>query len=154
MKIEKREKNVVVTETVYVSNDGVEFTNEAECKKWEDCSDKIFIRGWKDMDKVEMSAIRTGIEYNTEDQYAYLVKPKSESDIKILNEMNDISYGSRALGLNDIGKYKLVIISVFGYDKDKCNFYDSDYVFMMDVSEVITDILSAYENAINVFEQI
>lgn len=120
-KIQREETKVIYTD-IYVSVDGKEFTNEADCKAWESSYRGTLEASWKLIDKKEVCNCDYGFSYSSEDHECYAIKPKNLDEIVLINAyIHAYTYGNAtatALTTEHIGK---VVILNFGYDHDWCD---------------------------------
>ena len=116
-KIQKREEIVTYTD-IYVSIDGKEFKNEADCKAWENSYKCTLETSWKLIDKREVNGADYGISWASEDDECYIVKPKNLDEIVFINAyIKGTAYDDCTLTTEHIGK--LVLLN-FGYDHEWC----------------------------------
>ena len=143
MKKIQREETVVVRKEVYVSVDGKEFANEADCKAWENSYRGTLEASWQLIKKQEVNPCQFGIPYCNEDDECYVIKPTSLKDITLINAYISAStYDNRvALTTNHIGK--LVLLN-FGYDHDYC----SEYILADNLAK-ITECIAKVEAELN-----
>lgn len=120
-KIQREETKVIYTD-IYVSVDGREFTNEADCRAWENSYRGTLEASWQLIDKKKICDCDYGLPWSSEDNECYAIKPKNLDEIVFLNAyIYTSTYGNAvatALTTEHIGK--LVILN-FGYDHDWCN---------------------------------
>ena len=117
-KIQREETKVIYTD-VYVSVDGKEFTNEADCKAWESSYRGTMEASWKLIDKKEVCNCNYGFEYASEDHECYAIKPKNLDEIVLINAYINATTGNEGiLTTEHIGK---LLILNFGWDHDYCD---------------------------------
>lgn len=116
-KIQREETKVVYTD-IYVSVDGKEFTNEADCKAWETSYRGTLEASWKLIKKKEVYDTEYGIPWSSEDHECYAIKPKNLDEIVLINAYIKATTGDDGrLTTKHIGE---LIILDFGYDHDYC----------------------------------
>jgi hypothetical protein len=117
--MKKIQREVKAYEDIYVSVDGKEFKNEADCKAWENSYRGTLEASWKRIKKEEVDAGNLGLAYASCDDECYVIKPKNLDEIVLINAYTESStYGDGAnLTTEHIGK--LVALN-FGYDHDYC----------------------------------
>ena len=117
-KIQREETKVVYTD-IYVSVDGREFDNEADCQAWEKSYEGTLEASWKLLDKKEVCNCNYGFAWSSEDHECYAIKPKNLDEIVLINAYIKATTGSNTtLTTEHIGK---VCILNFGYDHDWCD---------------------------------
>lgn len=117
-KIQKREEIVKYTD-IYVSVDGKEFTNEADCRAWEKSYRGTLEASWKLVEKKEVSGGDYGVAWTSDDDECYVIKPKTLDDIVFINAyIEGTTCETGELTTEHIGK--LIFIN-FGYDHDWCS---------------------------------
>lgn len=117
-KIQREETKVVYTD-IYVSADGREFTNEADCKAWESSYRCTIETSWKLIDKKEICNCDYGFSYSSEDHECYAIKPKNLDEIVLINAYIKATTGDNGmLTTEHIGK---LLVLNFGYDHDYCD---------------------------------
>ena len=116
-KIQREETKVIYTD-IYVSVDGREFTNEEDCRMWENSYRGTLEASWKLIDKKEVCNCNYGFEYASEDHECYAVKPKNLDEIVLINAYIKTTTGDNGtLTTEHIGK---LLILNFGWDHDYC----------------------------------
>ena len=117
--MKKIQREVTISKDIYVSVDGKEFTNEADCKAWESSYRGTMEASWKLIDKKEICDCDYGFSYSSEDHECYAIKPKTLDEIVLINAYIKATTGDNgALTTNHIGK---LLILNFGYDRDYCD---------------------------------
>lgn len=117
-KIQREETKVIYTD-IYVSVDGREFTNEADCKAWEKSYEGTITASWKLLNKKEVCNCDYGFAWSSDDHECYAIKPKNLDEIVLINAYIKATTGSNTtLTTEHIGK---VCILNFGYDHDWCD---------------------------------
>lgn len=117
-KIQREETKVIYTD-IYVSVDGKEFTNEADCKAWENSYRGTLEASWALIDKKKVCDCDFGIPWSSEDHECYAIKPKNLDEIVLINAYIKAKTGDNGkLTTNHIGK---LLILNFGYDYDFCD---------------------------------
>lgn len=117
-KIQREETKVVYTD-IYVSVDGKEFTNEADCKAWENSYRGTLEASWALIDKKKVCDCDFGIPWSSEDHECYAIKPKNLDEIVLINAYIKAKTGDNGkLTTNHIGK---LLILNFDYDYDFCD---------------------------------
>lgn len=117
--MKKIQREVKTYTDIYVSVDGKEFTNEADCKAWENSYRGTIEASWKLLDKKEVSDCDLGMPWGSEDHECYAIKPKNLDEIVLINAyIKATTCSDGTLTTHHIGK---VIILNFGYDHDYCD---------------------------------
>jgi hypothetical protein len=118
MKKIQREETVVVRKDIYVSVDGREFTNEADCKAWESSYKCTLEASWKLIKKEEVNPCSLGLYGASEDHECYVIKPKDLNEIVLINAyIKSTTDSGEELTIEHIGQ--LVALN-FGWDHDYC----------------------------------
>lgn len=117
-KIQKREEIVKYTD-IYVSADGREFTNEADCKAWEKSYKGTLEASWKLIEKKEVNGCDYGLSWTSEDDECYAIKPKTFDDIVFINAY--IEGTTSVKGTLTTAHIDKMILLNFGYDHDWCD---------------------------------
>ena len=122
MKKIQREETVVVRKDIYVSVDGKEFENEADCKAWEKSYQGTISKSWGLVKKESVDTSNIGLPYANSDDECYVIKPKTLDDIVLINAyITSSTYGAEGkLTTEHIGK---LLALNFGYDHDYCDVY-------------------------------
>ena len=116
-KIQKEETKVIYKD-IYVSVDGKEFNNEADCAAWESSYKGTLEVSWKLIDKREVVGYEYGISWASEDDECYILKPKNLDEIVLINAyIKGTTSDDCTLTTEHIGK---LILLNFGYDHDWC----------------------------------
>lgn len=122
--MKKIQKEVKTYEDIYVSVDGKEFKNEADCKEWEKSYKGTLEASWKLVKKKRVNDIDLGLPWSSDDHECYVLKPKDLEEITLINAYIYASTcggsDSAILTTNHIGK---LIALNFGYDHDWCDVY-------------------------------
>lgn len=118
--MKKIQQEVKTYKNIYVSVDGKEFENEADCRAWENSYKGTLEASWKLIKKVEAGTPELGLPWSSDDHECYLVKPKNLEEITLINAyIASSTYDDRAvLTIEHIGK---LIALDFGYDHDYCS---------------------------------
>lgn len=120
----QREETKVIYKDIYVSVDGREFENEADCKAWEKSYQGTINASWERIKKIKVDATEIGYPSSNQDDECYVVEPKNLDEIVLINAYIESSvydgFGITLLTAEHIGK--LVAIN-FGYDHDWCGIY-------------------------------
>lgn len=112
------QKTVEKSITVYVADDGQEFTNEQDCKNWEQSYAHTLEIGWNTLRKLEISGIDIGIINAWDDRECYIILPRSFEDITLINAYIEHFTGCPGtLTQNHINQFMLID---FGYDRCYC----------------------------------
>ena len=136
-KIQREETKVIYTD-IYVSVDGKEFTNEEDCRRWENSYNGTLEASWKLINKKGVCGSDFGISWCCDDHECYIVKPKSIDEIILINAYIESSTSNKGtLTTNDVGK---LLLLNFGYDHDWC-----DVHILADVLKNITDRIEKVE---------
>ena len=122
MKIVEEKKMVEVVEKKYVAMDGTIFSDEENCKKWEESYKGIITAMFEQkIHKMEISPISLGIPYASEDNEAFLIEVHSIDEATIVNaylDLYDNYYKGKVLPLNT------PLMIMFGWDRDWVDVYD------------------------------
>lgn len=112
--MKKIQKTVEKSITVYVADDGQEFTNEQDCKNWEQSYEHTLEAGWNALRKLKICSIDIG---NAWDDYeCYVILPHSIEDITLINAYIEYFTGSPGtLTQNHINQFMLI-----DFDCDRC----------------------------------
>lgn len=136
-KIQREETKVIYTD-IYVSVDGKEFTNEADCKAWESSYQGTLSASWQLIKKKEVCGSDFGIPWACEAHECYIIKPKNLDEVVLINAYIESSTSNKiCLTTDHIGK--LVLLN-FGYDHDWCDVY-----ILADLINGITDRVAKAE---------
>ena len=141
--MEKIQREVKTYKNVYVSVDGKEFNNEADCRAWENSYSGTLEASWKLIKKVEASSCGLGLPWSNEDAECYVIEPKNMDEIVLINAyVQDVTHNNcHKLTTNHIGK---MVALNFGYDRDYCDMY-----MLSDHIKDITNYISKLENEIH-----
>ena len=138
----QREETKVIYKDIFVSVDGREFENEADCKAWENSYKGTLEASWKLLKKKEVFNGDYGIAYSSEDHECYAIKPKNLDEIVLINAYVKATTGDNGkLTTDHIGK--LLLIN-FGYERDWC-----DVDILEDVVAKITERVVKLEAEFN-----
>lgn len=119
MKKIQREETKVIYKDIFVSVDGREFENEADCKAWENSYRGTLEASWKLINKKQVCNCDYGMAWSSEDHECYAIKPKNLDEIVLINAYIKATTGENgSLTTNHIGK---LLILNFGYDHDFCD---------------------------------
>ena len=143
MKKIQREETVVVRKEVYVSVDGKEFENEADCKAWENSYKGTLEASWKLIKKEEVSDCNLGIAYSNDDHECYAIKPKNLDEIVVINAYIASSTYNNGDKLTSAHIGKLIVLN-FGYDHDYC-----DVIILEDHLNKLKEHISELEGKLN-----
>lgn len=140
MKVLIKEETKVVKTQVYVSADGKEFANEADCKSWESSYEGVLEATWKTTPKKKVSGPSFGIPSSSWDDECYVVKPKTLDEVVFLNAYIGLVQGyASQLSMNEVNKTLLIN---FGYDRDYCEVY----VLEKHLTDLIEQVRDAIDN--------
>ena len=115
----QREETKVIYKDIYVSVDGKEFDNEADCKAWENSYKGTLEASWQLIEKKAICNCDYGFSYASEDHECYAIKPKNLDEIVLINAYVKATTGDKGtLTTEHIGK---LLILNFGYDHDYCD---------------------------------
>ena len=121
MKKIQREETQVIVKDVFVSVDGKEFTNEADCKAWETSYRGTLEASWALIDKKKVCDCDFGIPWSSEDHECYAIKPKNLDEIVLINAyIKATTNNDGRLTMEHIGQ---LIVLDFGYDYDYCDIW-------------------------------
>lgn len=139
MKIKEIEKTY--KENIYVAVDGKEFTNETDCKEWENSYKCTIKQSFDKLPKINISKTPIAASfYCCEDEKCYVVEPSCLDDIALINAYAQNCFSHPALlDITYIGK-KVVIN--FGYD---------DYFSFTLLDDLIKNFNSNIESINNAF---
>lgn len=144
MKKIQREETKVVYKDIYVSVDGKEFDNEADCKAWEKSYEGTIKASWELIKKIKIDPTDIGYPGSNQDDECYVIEPKNLDEIVLINAYIESSvydsFGTTLLTTEHIGK--LVAIN-FGYDHDWCGIYTFESILngiTKKMSEVKTEM--------------
>jgi hypothetical protein len=119
MKKIQREETKVIYKDIFVSVDGREFENEADCKAWENSYRGTLEASWKLINKKQVCNCDYGMAWSSGDHECYAIKPKNLDEIVLINAYIKATTGENgSLTTNHIGK---LLILNFGYDHDFCD---------------------------------
>lgn len=120
--MKKIQREVKAYEDIYVSVDGKEFKNEADCRAWENSYKGTIAASWNHIKKEPVDTSNIGLPYANSDDECYVIKPKTLDDIVLINAyITSSTYGAEGkLTSNHIGK---MVALNFGYDHDYCDVY-------------------------------
>lgn len=143
MKKIQREETKVIYKDIYVSVDGREFENEADCQAWEKSYKGTINASWELIKKIKIDATDIGFPCSNQDDECYVVEPKNLDEIVLINAYIKSStyddYGA-TLTTEHIGK--LVALN-FGYDHEWCSMYTFESIIngiTKKMSEVETEM--------------
>lgn len=121
MKKIQREETQVIVKDIFVSVDGKEFTNEADCKAWETSYRGTLEASWALIKKKKVFDTDFGIPWSSKDNECYAISPKNLDEITLINAYIKATTGSDdRLTIEHIGQ---LIVLDFGYDYDCCDIY-------------------------------
>ena len=121
MKKIQREETQVIVKDIFVSVDGKEFTNEADCKAWETSYRGTLEAGWALIDKKKVCGCDFGIPWSSEDHECYAISPKNLDEITLINAyIKATTNDDGRLTMEHIGQ---LIVLDFGYDYDYCDIW-------------------------------
>ena len=139
-KIQKEEK---IYKDVYVSVDGKEFSNEADCKEWEKSYRGTLEASWKLIKKIEVSDCNLGLPWSSDDHECYVLMPKDLDEITLINAyIRSSTCCEGVLTTEHIGK---LIALNFGYDHDYCDVYILDK-HIKKIYDYVAEIEKEYTN--------
>ena len=122
MKKIQREETKVIYKDIYVSVDGREFENEADCKAWENSYKGTIEASWQLINKKRVYDTDYGIPWSSEDHECYAIKPKNLDEIVLINAyIKATTYSEGRLTTEHIGQ---LIMLDFGYDYDYCDIWE------------------------------
>jgi hypothetical protein len=141
--MKKIQKEVKTYENVYVSIDGNEFNNEADCRAWENSYKGTISASYKLLKKIDANASSLGLPGACDDYECYMIKPESLEDIVLINAYIESStYNKGALTTKHIGE---VVILNFGYDHEYCDVYTLSDHFNA-ITTYASELVSELEN--------
>lgn len=119
----QREETKVIYKDIYVSVDGKEFDNEADCNAWEKSYQGTINASWERIKKIKVDATEIGYPGGNEDDECYVIEPKSLDEIVLINAyIKSSTYDDFAVTLTTEHIGKLVALN-FGYDHEWCGRY-------------------------------
>ena len=119
----QREETKVIYKDIYVSVDGREFDNEADCKAWEKSYQGTINASWERIKKIKVDATEIGYPGGHEDDECYVIEPKNLDEIVLINAyIKSSTYDDYAVTLTTEHIGKLVALN-FGYDHEWCGRY-------------------------------
>ena len=124
--MKKVEKEIQKTEKIitYVSDDGLEFVSEENCREWENSYRCTLRKALKEIPHIETNGDDSYIQGGKYDDYVWVFKPRNFEDIKVINAYTETFTGTSAdLTQDDIG---VLLMINFGYDYDWCDVYRVD----------------------------
>ena len=120
-KIQREETKVIYTD-IYVSVDGKEFTNEADCREWETSYRGTIEASWQLINKKRVYDTDYGIPWSSEEHECYAIKPKNLDEIVLINAyIKATTCNDGRLTTEHIGQ---LIMLDFGYDHDYCDIWE------------------------------
>jgi hypothetical protein len=142
MKKIQREETKVIYKDIYVSVDGREFENEADCKAWENSYKGTIEASWQLINKKRVYDTDYGIPWSSEDHECYAIKPKNLDEIVFINAyIKATTYSEGRLTTEHIGQ---LIMLDFGYDHDYCDIWE-----LLERIEAITSNIAKLEAEMN-----
>ena len=121
MKKIQREETKVIVSDIYVSVDGKEFTNEADCKAWETSYRGTLEASWALIKKKKVFDTDFGIPWSSDDHECYAISPKNLDEITLINAyIKATTNNDGRLTMEHIGQ---LIVLDFGYDYDYCDIW-------------------------------
>ena len=121
MKKIQREETQVIVKDIFVSVDGKEFTNEADCKAWETSYSCTLEASWALIKKKRVFDADFGIPWSSEDNECYAISPKNLDEITLINAYIKATTGSD--GRLTIEHIVQLIMLDFVCDHDYCDIY-------------------------------
>ena len=123
--MKKIQKEITIKKDIFVSVDGKEFDNEADCKSWEASYKGTLNASWNLIKKCEANTINLGLPWSNDDYQCYVVKPANLEEVTLINAYiaSSTCNDNPLLTAAHIGK--LVALD-FGYDHDYCSVYALD----------------------------
>ena len=121
MKKIQREETKVIISDIFVSVDGKEFTNEADCRAWETSYRGTLEASWALIKKKKVFDTDFGIPWSSEDHECYAISPKNLDEITLINAyIKATTDNDGRLKTEHIGQ---LIMLDFGYDHDYCDIW-------------------------------
>lgn len=145
--MKKIQQEVKTYKNIYVSVDGKEFENEADCRAWENSYKGTIEASWKLIKKVEAGTAELGLPWSCDDHECYIIRPKNLDEITLINAYIDSSTSNNGAKLTTQHIGKLVALN-FGYDHDWC-----DAFILADRISEITKYIAEKENELNEGEE-
>lgn len=140
----QREETKVIYKDIYVSVDGREFENEADCKAWEKSYQGTINASWELIKKIKVDATEIGYPGGSEDDECYVIEPKNLDEIVLINAyIKSSTYDDYAVMLTTDHIGKLVALN-FGYDHEWCGRY-----ILADIVANITKKIAKLEAEMN-----
>lgn len=121
MNIKRTEKTEIKVIETYVSADGREWENKADCIEWEKGIKCVATVGWNEIPKKQVYTTDCGLPWSNEDEEAYIIIPRTHEDIVVIeNYIKATTSDNMEISDLDIGKS---MIFNFGYDHEWCSVY-------------------------------
>ena len=120
--MKKIQKEITTYKDIFVSVDGKEFNNEADCKTWESSYKGTLAASWNSIKKEEVCSCKLSLPYSNADHECYVVMPKDINEIALINAylISSTDSGEIRLTADHIGK---LLALDFGYDHYYCDIY-------------------------------
>lgn len=141
--MKKINREVTVIKDIFVSVDGKEFNNEADCLAWEKSYKGTMSASWELIPKVKANSCYLGLYWSSEDHECYIVRPKDIDEVTLMNAYiasytlnDDVSLTAKHIG-------KLIALN-FGYDHDYCEVW-----VLEDHIKGIADYVAKMESDLN-----
>lgn len=131
------QKSVTVFKTVYVANDGKEFDNSSECRKWEAESYNRAIARLEQIPHIVTNSSELHMYNGDEEDEVWLMIPSSPHDIEVIRNFENCFWPS-SLTHDSIGKPLAIRLGA-----------EHDYCVVYDLSEHIEDVIADITLAIN-----
>lgn len=120
--MKKMNREVTISKPYFVSVDGKEFENEADCLAWEKSYNGTLAASWELIPKVKASSCALGLYWSDEDHECYIIRPKDLDEVTVMNAYIASSTYKDGVCLTAKHIGKLVVLN-FGYDHDSCDVY-------------------------------
>ena len=122
-KVEKEIQKIQKVIT-YISEDGLEFSSEENCKEWENSYKGTLCKAFNVIPHIETNGDSSYLRGGQEDDCVWVLKPRHFDDIKVINAYTKTFTGtSAALTQDDIG---VLMMINFGCNNDWCDVYRVD----------------------------
>lgn len=122
-KVEKEIQKIQKVIT-YISEDGLEFSSEENCREWENSYRGTLCKTLNKIPHIETNGDSSYLQGGQEDDCVWVFKPRNFEDIKVINAYTETFTGTSAdLTQDDIG---VLLMIDFGYDYDWCDVYRVD----------------------------
>lgn len=148
-----KETTIVQQEITWISNDGLVFENEKDCKAWENSYRGMLNTSFLNL-ATEVNLIEIGFPYSNEGDVGYVIFPKSVTDITMINaviqEHENRSAEVRKFSTDAIGK-KIIFSFNEMYSND---IFTSEWTIVKTLDELKEEITNAWNSIDKKFERL